>query len=252
YVVEVSTPADGCVATSAPVSIDLADEVPLTLVIDACSDPIRLEAQGGETWLWTGPGTINTPTGAVTTVADLPQGINEFNLNVKQTGYCDLDTTVTVNVNNNVVANFTQSDECADEVLLTATPNGPYTYRWYRDGLLIPGGRVLAVGPADHGVNYRVEVVNAVTGCIFPSETKTVNVSGALDLTLAATPPCEGQPFTLTATANQTNVSYTWSLDGEVLPGETSATIEETRGGRYDVTATSANGACTITRNFNV
>lgn len=253
YVVEV-TMNDGCVATSDPVAVNQDDRVPVTFSIDACSDPVRLEAQGGpfDAVLWTGPGTISSPTNVVTNVADLPQGINEFNLHLEQAGYCARDTTLTVDVNNNVIADFTQSDACADEVLLAATPAGPYTYRWYRDGLLIPGGRILAIGAADNNIQYRVEVVNAMTGCVFTSAPKVVNVSGVLDLTLTATAPCEGQPFTLTATANQTDVSYEWALNGEVLAGQTSATLEETRGGRYDVTVTTAGGGCSITRNFNV
>src|SRR5690606_40776901 len=82
---------------------------------------------------------------------------------------------------------------------------------------------------ADNNIQYRVEVVNAMTGCVFTSAPKVVNVSGVLDLTLTATAPCEGQPFTLTATANQTDVSYEWALNGEEI-GRASCREREERG----------------------
>jgi len=94
--------------------------------------------------------------------------------------------------------------------------------------------------------------VNTTTGCIHQSNIHFARVFGDLTFALSATPPCEGQPFTLTATANQPGVSYEWKLDGQVLSGQTSATLVETRGGMYDVTVNSAGGACSVTQNFNV
>jgi gliding motility-associated-like protein len=252
YVVEVT--ADNCVSSSAPVSVNQAATVAVTLAMDACNEPVTLTATGGDSWLWTGPGTIATPTMTSTTVAGLAQGANMFNLNVKQAGLCDLDTTLTVNVNNNINATFSQSDQCSDQVTLSAAPVGPYTYRWFRNGALIPGGggQQIIAGLSDDGVLYHVQVVNAVSGCTFDSPDTVVNVSGVLDFTLTATPPCEGQPFTLTATPNQTGVSYEWALDGGALSGQNSATLVDTRGGVYDATVISANGACSVTKNFNV
>lgn len=251
YVVEVRS-ADNCVATSAPVMVDQNPKVPVTFTQDPCSEPITITASRGDTWLWTGPGTITNATSPTVSVAGLSQASHTFNLTVTEAGFCNLDTTVTVNVNNNIVASFTQSDQCADQVILTASPAGPYTYRWFRNGALIPGGQTIMAGPADNGVGYSVDVVNTVSGCVFSSPEQVVNVSGELEFVLTATPPCEGQPFTLTATANQAAVTYQWKRDGTVLSGETSATLVETRGGLYDVTVTSAGGSCTVTKNFNV
>lgn len=251
YVVQVTT-ADGCVASSQPVDVDEDPRVPVTLASNPCVEPVTITATGGDTWLWTGPGTIDNAAASSISVSGLSQGNNTFNLTVTGAGFCQLDTTITVNVNNNITAGFTQSDECADQVILTATPSGPYTYRWYRNGTLTLGGQQILVGTTDNGVLYRVEVVNTATGCVFSSSEEQVRVSGDLSFTLAATPPCEGQPFTLTATANQPGVTYEWSLNRQVLAGQTSATLVETRGGQYDVTVTSAGGACSVTQNFNV
>ena len=251
YVVEVTTD-DGCVASSLPVDVNQDPTVPVTLASNPCVEPVTLTATGGDTWLWTGPGTIDNATASTISVSGLSQGPHTFNLTVSGTGFCALDTTITVNVNNDIEASFTQSDECADQVYLSAEPAGTYTYRWYRDGVLVPGGRQIVAGLTDNGALYRVEVVNTATGCVFSSPENEVRVSGALDFALTATPPCEGQPFTLTATSSQTGLTYEWALDGALIPGETSATLVDTRGGRYDVTAVSPNGACRVTRNFNV
>lgn len=251
YVVEVTT-FDGCVASSAPVDVNQDPTVPVTLTSDPCVEPVTISAIGGDAWAWSGPGTIDNASASTINVAGLPQGAHSFNLTVSGAGFCALDTAITVNVNNNVQAGFTQSDECAEQVYLTASPAGTYTYRWYRNGLSVPGGQQLAIGIADNGALYRVEVVNTTTGCVFSSPESAANVSGELSFTLTGTPPCEGQPFTLTAEANQTDVTYEWALDGTVIPGATSATLTETRGGLYDVTVTSASGACSMTQNFNV
>lgn len=251
YVVEVTT-RDGCVASSGPVDVNQSPTVPVTLSSNGCVDPVTITANGGTSWIWSGPGTIDDVNAQSISVADLSQGAHTFSLHVEDGVLCPLDTTITVNVNNNVTPDFTQSDECADQVMLEASPAGPYTYRWYRNGVLIPGGQVIMAGLADNGSMYRVEVVNTVSGCVFPSAEKPVNVSGELTFTLDATPPCEGQPFTLTANANQTGVTYEWALDGAVLAGQTSATLVETRGGLYDITVTTASGSCSVTQNFNV
>ncbi|HEX8040805.1 MAG TPA: PKD domain-containing protein, partial [Chryseosolibacter sp.] len=253
YVVEVTT-NDGCVAASVPVTINQDPTVPVTLSTNPCQEPVTLTATGGDTWSWTGPGTISNATASTISVTGLPQGNNTFNVTVSGAGYCPLDTAITVNVNNNITATFTQSDQCDDQVILSAAPAGTYTYRWYRNGTLLPGGggQQIVAGLSDDGVPYRVEVVNTQTGCVFPSAEAIVKVSGTLDFTLTATPPCEGQPFTLTATPNQTGTSYEWAFNGSVIPGQTAATLVDTRGGQYDATVMSANGACSVTKNFNV
>ena len=253
YVVEVTTD-DGCVATSPPVDVNQSATVPVTLATDPCVEPVTVTATGGTSWSWSvsgGLGTIDDPAAQTAVIRNLPQGNNTILLTVADGVLCPRDTSITVNVNNNINATFSQTDECSDQVILSASPAGPYTYRWYRNGALIPGGQQIVAGLADNGALYRVEVVNTVSGCVFDYE-QTVIVSGELDFTLNATPPCEGQPFTLTATPNQPGTTFEWRLDGTVLSGETLATLVETRGGLYDITVTNASGACSVTQNFNV
>lgn len=251
YVVEMTS--SGCTTSSYPQLFNQDPEPTITgFTVNPCTDPITITVNGGTTYSWTGPGIItgeNTPTISVT---NLSQGNHTFSVTVGGgAGTCPLDTTITVNVNNNVAAEFTQSDPCADEVTLSAAPSGSYTYRWYRNGTLIPGGQQIIVPRVDNGVQYEVHVVNTQTGCVFQSPAVPVNVAGEVTVDLTTTLACEGSPFVLTATSNQTTgVSYTWTYNGAPITDQTSPTLQETQAGRYGVTATVS--GCQATDEINI
>ncbi|MFZ6011645.1 MAG: PKD domain-containing protein, partial [Bacteroidota bacterium] len=234
YVVEVTNA--GCVATSPPITINEAAKVQSTFTVNPCVNPITLRANGGTSWTWTGPNISGSNT-LQQISANPPQGNQIYNVNIKQAGLCDLDTAITVNVMNNVTADFTQSDACADQVTLSATPTGSFTYRWYRNGVLTLGGQALVIGTADNNAQYRVEAVSTLSGCVFSSAQKAVQVAGTLDVTVTSTPPCVGSPFTLTATATQASATFAWALNSTTITGQTSATLVDERDGTYTVTA---------------
>jgi large repetitive protein len=88
-------------------------------------------------------------------------------------------------------------------------------------------------------------LVNTVNGCVYSSPAKAVAVTGTITAAVTSTPPCEdGQPFTLTATTNQTGVTYAWALDGTALT-PTTASITNTSNGTYKVDVTK--GSCKAT-----
>lgn len=252
YIVEV-TDANGCTASSPEIAIDEAAATEATFTADPCSDPIEITVTpttpGAATFAWTGPDILTGATSNSITAAP-QQGDRTYTVTIIQSGLCQLDTTITVNVNNDIIADFTQSDACADQATLTATPAGPYTYRWFQNGSAVLGGTTLVVGLADDNDLFRVQVVNTATGCTFDSPEKPVNVEGDLQVTLASTPPCEGTPFTLTAGSNLTPVTFAWTLDGSPIAGQTSNTLVETRGGLYEVAVT--RGACVERVEFNI
>jgi gliding motility-associated-like protein len=155
-------------------------------------------------------------------------------------------TTVTID---NYAPAFTQSDACQDLVTLTATPSGPYTYRWFRNNAYIPGGRTITVNAADDNSSFLVQVVSTINGCVKPSAPALVQVDGALTVSLTTTTPCEGSPFTLTATPNRT-ASFQWSLDGGLISNEISATLQDDRAGTYTVTA--SNASCSATASIEI
>jgi hypothetical protein len=255
YLVEV-TDANGCTATSPAIDVDEDQTVPATFTINNCVAPMTIQASQGSTFLWSGTG-LNIVAGTQddqTVSANPPQGLQTFNVLITQAGFCDLDTALVVNVNNDVDAELNQSDACADQVTLTATPSGPYTYRWTQNGTPILGGTTLVINLNDDGDTFLVEVVNSQTGCTFPSNPLIASVKGDLQVTLASTPPCEGTPFTLTADSSlDPNVIYSWTLDGVNLNASTPTLVRED-GGLYEVTASTPGPGQTCTRSvkFNI
>jgi hypothetical protein len=251
YIVEVTSGA--CTASSPPITVNEAAAVQATLSADACVDPITVTATpttaGAPGFTWAGPN-INGVSNVQTISASPPQGSHVYTVTITQPGLCTLDTAITVNVNNVVTADFTQTDPCADQATLTASPIGTYIYNWFRNGTSVLGGSSIVVGTADDNQLYRVDIANSISGCIFSSLEKPVNVEGDLQVALTTTTPCEGSPFTLTADANLTPVTFAWALDGSVITGETSASLTETREGLYEVTV--ARDACIETREFNI
>lgn len=245
----------GCTA-SAPISVVSDPQVPVTLTADPCVNPVTLTATTpGTSFVWSGPGIVNV--NSPTTTANAPQGMQTFTVTVSAPGLCPTTESITVNVTNNVVVDFTQSDPCEENVTLTSTiaPPGSYTYRWYRNGTLIPGGggQTILVTLAGHvaGDTYRVEVVNTISGCVFSSTDKAVDVFGGIVVSLDAIAPCESDlPFSIEAT-DIPGATYQWFLKPEEPPGSgkspiagqiTSTLTGQTEEGEYSVIATSING----------
>lgn len=238
YIVEMT--AGGCVFASPAQTFNQDPVVTIGgFTVNPCTNPITVGVIGGTGWTWSGPNIIGSAT-LQTISANPPQGNQVYNVFVTQAGFCPLDTAVTVFVNNNVVADFNQTDPCENQVTLTATatPAGTYTFRWYRNGVLIPGGQSIIAGLADNGITYRVEVVNTLSGCVFTSTSKTVFVAGDLQLTLTTTPPCIGSPFTLTGSSNIPGTGFQWAVNGTDIVGATLPTLTRTTAGLYRLTGT--------------
>jgi gliding motility-associated-like protein len=239
YIVEVTS--GGCIAASLPQDFQQDATVSVAgFTTDPCTDPISITVNGGTGWNWSGPGIVGSTTLQTISASPPTQGDVTFDVRVTEAGFCPLDTAVTVFVNNNIVADFDQSDACEDQVTLTAdaTPAAAYTYIWYRNGVQIPGGQVILANLADNGVNYRVEVRNSVSGCLVSSPQKPVFVAGDLQLAMTTTTPCTGAPFTITATSNVAGTAFQWALDGNPIPGANQADLLANAAGLYRVTGT--------------
>jgi PKD repeat protein len=254
YIVEIT--AGGCTQISNPPYQFTSD--PLVQVTsftaDGCSDPVTLSVvtnAANPTYLWTGPNiTGGSSTASIT--ATPPQGLQNYSVNVTDPALCPVDFPIQVDVDNTINAALVQGDACSDQVTLTATPSGPYLYRWYRNGVLDNGlaGTQAIATPANNGEQYLVQVFNPASGCSDDSPPLNVSVVGLLDLTLASTPACEGDQFTITATPNQSVSSYQWSFEGGVINGETSATLQDTRAGNFE--ALISQSGCTATQDIDV
>lgn len=216
----------------------------LTITPNLCASPATLVASvaGAISYTWTLPSgviasgaTLNLPT----------NGTGTYQVAATIAGGCVLTQTTSIIFNGALNPAFTQSNGCSTSVVLTATPSGSFTYRWYRGGVLQPiGGRLITIGIADDGASYAVEVVDAVNGCIVRSAPLAVQVAGPVDAALTGTQACQdNKPFTLTASTTATgSVTFAWTFNGTAITAATSSTLSETREGTYRVTI--SKGTC--------
>lgn len=256
YIVEVTSttgPSTGCVASSPPILVKQGPTVAFltpAFVLDICNTKsITTQAPTATTFTWS-----TTPSGGIASSSGATAILNIGTYSVKvvaaASGSCDGKDSVNVTVDN-VAPDFTQSNACSDQVILSATPAaGPYTYRWYENGTLIVGGQQLPIGITDNGASFRVDIVSALSGCVFPSTPKAVQVTGTVTVDVSSSPACQGSPFTITATSNQASAVFSWMYNGTVISGASSSTLQDTRGGKYTSTATV--GVCSDSKNLTV
>lgn len=235
YVVEVhENNGTGCLititkpVTVTPKVISFADNI--------CADPATITANlpGAVSYAWTGPGIVSGgATSAVTVNAS-----GSYQVTATTAAGCDVVDTHDIVYDVGIVPDFTQTDACASNVLLTASPSGSYTYRWFKGGVFQPSllGRQISLGTSENGANYAVTVVNTVNGCTYQSAAKPVSVVGQVTAALSATPACDDdQPFTLTATSSASGVSYKWFFNNNPIASETNATLQAVDEGTYKV-----------------
>jgi large repetitive protein len=212
----------------------------LTITPSLCANPATLTASvaGAISYNWTLPSGGNQ---AGATINNLAIGTNTYKVDATIVGGCVLTQTITITYNGLLTPAFTQSNGCSSQVVLTATPVGNFTYRWFKNNALQAVGQQITVGTSEDGTNYAIEVIDAINGCTVRSAAKTVQVSGPVDAAVTATQACQDdKAFTLTATTTATGVTYTWALNNAVITGQVNPTLSETREGIYKVTVSKA------------
>lgn len=249
YIVELT--AGGCVFSSP--AQPFAQDAPIDITFntaDICNGNLTAVTNPAATsfdWSASAAGSLVAPGTTTGTVAVNPgQWLIRVTADDGPGGACPGTDSTTVTIDNYTPA-FTQSDACEDMVTLTATPAGAYTYRWFRNGTLIPGGRIITETSDNN--TYFVQVVSTLNGCVKASAPATVQVDGELTVSLVTTTPCEGSSFTLTATPNRSS-SFQWALDGGLISNEIGPTLVDDRAGIYTVTASAA--TCTATANIDI
>ncbi|MEJ1239627.1 PKD domain-containing protein [Chryseolinea sp. T2] len=252
YIVEVTDGAN-CISSSPPIAINHGPKVPA--LFDVLCDPVApvsITASQGDTFTWTGP-VIISGANAANMKANPAAGTQQYQVLITQAGFCDLDTTLSVIVQPPILANLQDPGiVCGDQVTLNVTPNGNYLYRWYINTQYqagLGGPQVIATRAQNDGDDFYVTVFSPVTGCQSTSNLVNIQLDGELTVELTSTTPCEGSPFTLTATTNRT-ATYVWAIDGSTISGQTAATLQDQRGGVYQVTASSA--SCKATDNIDI
>ncbi|HTF21522.1 MAG TPA: PKD domain-containing protein [Chryseolinea sp.] len=250
YIVEVRDAAN-CISSSTPVPINHSPKVPaqFDILCDPVA-PVSITASQGDSFLWTGLAIVSG-TNSANMKANPPAGTQPYQVLITQAGFCDLDTTLSVVVQPPILAAISQDDACSDLVTVTATPNGTFLYRWFINSVYQPtlGGSEVFANLSNDGQQYSVSILSPVTGCESTSNGLIVQVDNELTVELASTTPCEGSPFTLTATTSRT-ATYAWALDGSPIAGQTASTLQEQRGGVYRVTASAA--TCKATDDIDI
>jgi len=243
YIVEVT--AGGCTASTLPITINQAATLPITFdLADICNQNVTAISAGATSFDWSisQTGSVNPPTNAAT--VNVSPGTWLLRVRVDDGGgpSCPTTDSLTVIIEAPFTPDFTQTDACADQVTINATPaTGSYLYRWFRNGALdltLAGPQITATTTND-GEPYFVRLVSTVTGCQQDSPTKNVEVDGLLEVTLSSTTACEGSPFTITAVPSRAS-TFQWAFESSPIAGETASTLEDQREGNYTVTATAA------------
>ena len=251
YTIEVKDNT-GCIFAINNFPVTPAAPLNVAFTPNLCVATPTLTASGGTGYSWTTnvPGSIVGATNGAT--IQLLPGAGTVTFTVTATGAgCPTTVSTTVNVPGTITPTFTQSDACADQVILTAQPSGNFTYRWFRNGVLQGGGQQIALGLLDNGASYRVDVVNTINGCVVSSAAQPVEVTGLVTAAVTGTPACDdNKPFTLTATTNATGVTFAWFRDNALISGANTAIINQTEAGIYRVDI--IKGSCTTPAQIQV
>ena len=225
------TNANGCSATSAPVTLTAATTPTVTVTpngpVNFCTGSsvvLNSNASAGSTFLWSNGATTQNITASTSGV---------YFVTVTNAAGCQtMSNNIVVNAQQTFTATATALSPTTvcqgTPVTLVASPGSSYLWS---NGATTQGVNVTAGGP------ITVTVTNA-SGCtgtsapinvtVLPVPNATINASGPLTF-------CQGSSVNLTATGGST---YNWST------GANTAAIAANASGNYVVTVTAANG-CT-------
>lgn len=241
YLIEISQGI--CTDVAGPQTITQDPQVAFNgFTSNICTDPLSIFADGGTSWQWTGPNITAGTDVQQTVTASPPPGTHTFNVTISEAGFCPLDTSITLVVEDVITPSIQTSDPCTDAVTVTATPtNSNFLYRWYVGaGSATPapalGGPQVIATTTD---NYRVEILSSTSGCVYSSPETPVSVIGELDISILPLQdqPCEGSPFTITTSPAPAGTTFTWTHNGTTINSTTSSSLIDDRAGLYTVTA---------------
>ncbi len=241
YTVQITDSGSGCIAAN-NVSITTSPPIALSINPPLCLSTVTSSCPTCVSYVWASSITgsiIGSTTGSS---VQLPSGLGAVTLTLTGTDASGCATTITQNVyiSPTITPAFTQTDPCQNQVVLTATPVGNYTYRWYENSSppATPTqiGQQIGLTSADNGSSFILQVVDAQSGCVVQSASQPVQVVGPVTASLISTLACDnGKPFTLTASTNVATPTYVWSFNGTVIASASSSTLQQTKAGTYKV-----------------
>lgn len=247
YTIRLTDP-NGCSRASAPVLVQ--QEPPFAVSFDAsqlCANrqiaALIAPADAGATFQWTAQTTggtgngivsvsgnsaiLSTGTWVVTATATSPTNVA-----------CPGTGTITLDVEAPIVADFSQSNECVDPVVLTSTPSGgTFTQRWIENNIVTNNfGPTLTINASKDNFLYQVTVTNSATGCSNTSAAKAVRVITpfTVDINVPAI-ACEDTDFQVSVVPSRNDVTqFQWFINGATQT-ETGASLTSNVAGVYRV-----------------
>jgi len=170
---------------------------------------------------------------------------------IDNTNQCQITRNVAVNVSPlpAAIVSYTGSNSICqgNSLLLNANAGSGLTYQWKLNDVSLFGQTTSSYSASIAGV-YTVDVTNS-EGCLKTSQGISVSVNPlpVADITnLSATTFCEGESVVL----NTTNVignTYTWRLNGNIIPNATASGFNAAASGNYSVTVLNSSTQCSNT-----
>ncbi len=216
---------------------------------------IRLQATGGGTYLWKGPGgfTSTSPNPTRIAAANLA---GTYTVTVTNNTGCALSSTTIVEVTALPIATIsTNTDKtvvCGNTplILSAALQNGA-TYQWKRANTAV-GSNTNTLSVTSGGI-YKLQVTNA-SGCINTDDI-SITTQPALNAVAAHTITQAQGVATLKLTANPAGLKYSWSGPTGFTSTARNPSISPVSGsnaGTYTLTVTETATACTASATTNV
>ena len=216
---------------------------------------IRLQATGGGTYLWKGPGgfTSTSPNPTRIAAANLA---GTYTVTVTNNTGCALSSTTIVEVTALPIATIsTNTDKtvvCGNTPLILSAPlqNGA-TYQWKRANTAV-GSNTNTLSVTSGGI-YKLQVTNA-SGCINTDDI-SITTQPALNAVAAHTITQAQGVATLKLTANPAGLKYSWSGPTGFTSTARNPSISPVSGsnaGTYTLTVTETATACTASATTTV
>jgi len=249
------TNALGCTGTATATFTVVPNPTPGTISspdTDLCQGDIAmLTAPAGAGWMWSNGAT--TQVISVTTAGTYTVVVADAN------GCTAVSAPITVTVRPLPPAVLSGNPVICDNgcTTLTAPQSSPaYTYLWQTGtgGPLTPPNLTAALQVCANGSSpyppgtYQVVVTDPASGCSATSNDVAVVAATPPNFSISTspTPPCEGDPVTLTLAPVQPNVVYTWSN------GASGSSIVVTQAGSYQAVGVDTLTGCSFAASATV
>ncbi|MBW2937106.1 gliding motility-associated C-terminal domain-containing protein [Aureisphaera sp. CAU 1614] len=174
---------------------------------------------------WSFNGTILTGESSATLIAEEPGNYNV----IVSIGVCSVSESIEITPSNDIELSLGDDIEtCFDEeIILDASPSNYdptlANYQWSLNGTVIEGETLPTLVVSESGAYSVIVSIGACTG------SDSIVISGRDDLIVTINEDfktCPDEIQTLTANTSETDVTYQWYLNGDIIVGATDSVLE--------------------------